>query len=797
MKPEVLAMGCTVGRRPVEQPSPAAVSAPQPELDFDRPPIPESFPVTPEKRKIVGVNARSPAPPASCSDVRPVSSSHALLKKMPPLSATITRTGTGRRSSAAARSSEMPATSPILSGLLAKGCFRHPGRLADDLGACDPLQPLFAIPRNKPRYDRVRRKFGIRQARDGASMPERRAIAAQSGHRRSRQGLSVETDLLRALPAAIYVTDAEGRLTFYNEAAVQLWGCRPEIGSSRWCGSWRLYRADGTPMPHDECPMAISIKEGRSCAGAEVIAERPDGTRVPFVAYPNVLKDASGNVTGTINLLIDTVNRKQAELAAAWLAAIVSSSDDAIVSKTLGGTITSWNAGATRIFGYAADEMIGCSIKKIIPPELQSEEDLILAKLRRGERIDHFETERLASDGSRVPISITVSPIRDGTGTIIGASKVARDISERKRHDEMQRLLVEELNHRVKNTLATIQAIATQSMQRTSDPANFVTSFNGRVQALARAHDLLVQSRMQGATLLEIIRDQVVLGSDEGARVSCSGPDITLDARLAVQLALVLHELATNARKHGALGKASGRLSITWEVSFGAERELHLTWKESALQVMEAPRSRGFGMTLIERSLTANGGEAAVRYEADGLRCEIRLPVPESSGGAVAIGAPGRRPVPAPVGEENRLRGKRVLIIEDEPLVAMDMEAELASLGVDVVGPVSTVAEAEAMIESSALDAALLDANLHGTPVQRLAEALEARSVPFAFATGYGRAALPEAFRGAPVLAKPFERRQLVETLVRLLAARHDSSTVVQLRPRGRQAARPDGAEPN
>src|SRR3546814_3412713 len=215
-------------------------------------------------------------------------------------------------------------------------------------------------------------------------------------------------------------------------------------------------------MRHDECPMAVTLREGRAAQGSEAVAERPDGTRVPFAPYPSLLRNASGRVIGAINLLIDLTDRDHAEIGLARLAAIVAFSDDAIISKTLQGRITSWNAGAVRIFGYEADEIVGQPITRIIPPELRGEEEEILAKLQRGERIDHFDTVRIAKDGRRVDISLTVSPLRDRTGKVVGASKVARDISERKQNEQLQRLLLDELNHRVKNTLAMIQAIAAQ-----------------------------------------------------------------------------------------------------------------------------------------------------------------------------------------------------------------------------------------------------------------------------------------------------------------------------------------------
>src|SRR5262245_59408438 len=247
-------------------------------------------------------------------------------------------------------------------------------------------------------------------------------------------------ELLDALPAPVYATDAEGRITYFNEAAALLWGHRPELGSAKWCGSWSLFTHDGRPLPHDQCPMALTLKEGRAIRGIEAVAERPDGTRVPFLPMPTPLFDASGRLTGAVNILIDLTDRKSAEIDVARLAAIVASSDDAIVSKTLDGIITSWNAGAERIFGYKAAEMIGKPITTIIPPELHDEERRILSELRLGRRIEHFETMRVAKDGRRINISLTVSPMHDRMGNIIGASKVARDVTERKRAEALQRL---------------------------------------------------------------------------------------------------------------------------------------------------------------------------------------------------------------------------------------------------------------------------------------------------------------------------------------------------------------------
>ena len=352
------------------------------------------------------------------------------------------------------------------------------------------------------------------------------------------------------------------------------------------------------------------------CAATKAIAERPDGTRVPFVPYPTPLKDAAGRVIGAINVLMDTTDEDKEGLESARLAAIVEGSDDAIVSKNLDGRITSWNASATRIFGYRADEMIGQSILRIIPAELRQEEAEIIARLKRGERIDHFDTVRVTKDGRRIDVSLTVSPLRDKSGTIVGASKVARDVTEQKRAKELQDLLFGELNHRVKNTLATIQAIARQSLLRAASADDFVSSFNGRIQALGRAHDLLVESKMKGAPVRDILREQVLLGATADTRISLDGPSVALDARTAIHLGLVLHELATNARKYGALSVPAGRLSVAWSVRAYGERELVLEWNESGVPKVSAPTSRGFGTTLIERTL-----EFERRHRIHPLRC--------------------------------------------------------------------------------------------------------------------------------------------------------------------------------
>jgi PAS domain S-box-containing protein len=260
-------------------------------------------------------------------------------------------------------------------------------------------------------------------------------------------------ELLDALPAGVYITDAAGRITFYNEAAAALWGRRPQLNSDQWCGSWRMYWPDGTPLPHDRCPMALAI-EGEAVVdgqGQEAVIERPDGTRVPFMAFPSLLHDTTGKVVGAVNMFVDITDRKRNEEMAQRLASIVESSDDAIVSKDLNGTITSWNKGAEQVFGYAAEEIVGKHITILIPLDRRIEEDAIIKRIRAGQRIEHYETVRLRKDGSLIDISLTVSPIRNARGTIIGASKIARDIGERKRIEAAARRAEQEFRDFVDN----------------------------------------------------------------------------------------------------------------------------------------------------------------------------------------------------------------------------------------------------------------------------------------------------------------------------------------------------------
>jgi PAS domain S-box-containing protein len=364
----------------------------------------------------------------------------------------------------------------------------------------------------------------------------------------------------------------------------------------------------------------------------EAIAERPDGTRVPFIPYPTPLFDASGVLIGAVNMLIDITDRKRAEEIKQRLASIVEFSDDAIISKNLDGIIESWNAGAERVFGYTADEAIGQPVLMLFPPDRQNEEPEILNRIRRGERIDHYETVRRRKDGSLIDISLTVSPIKDTDGRVTGASKIARDITERRRAQEQRELLFREMDHRIRNLFALAASVVTLSAPSAQTPKEMAAVARDRLDALARAHALTMPRRSdpsnqieQPTTLQALIR--AILSPYQHYGASCiavSGSDVPVSASLASSFALVLHEFATNAAKYGALSTSGGQVSITCS---DANDHVTLTWTESGgPRIDRPPAKEGFGSQLAETTITKRlGGELSREWNPSGLIMRVSV----------------------------------------------------------------------------------------------------------------------------------------------------------------------------
>jgi PAS domain S-box-containing protein len=325
-------------------------------------------------------------------------------------------------------------------------------------------------------------------------------------------------------------------------------------------------------------------------------------------------------------MLVDVTDRNRASEYEQRLISIITSSDDAILSKDLNGIITSWNRGAEQLFGYTPEETIGKPVTILIPTERRDEEPKILERIRRGERIDHYETIRRRKDGSLVEISLTVSPIKNPEGEIIGASKIARDITERRRAQEQQALLLGEMKHRVRNTLATVQAIATQTLRSTASEER--DAFLARLRALAGAHDLLTLERWNQAPIGDVVGGALnAFQGSHGARILIDGPkDAVLDAHKSMLLAMALHELSTNAIKYGALSNPSGQVSVRWDLVPGDEaRSLKFVWQESGGPPVKPPERKGFGSTLIERALQRELGGVEYTFDPGGVVCTLDL----------------------------------------------------------------------------------------------------------------------------------------------------------------------------
>lgn len=314
------------------------------------------------------------------------------------------------------------------------------------------------------------------------------------------------------------------------------------------------------------------------------------------------------------------------------LAAIVDSSFDAIVGKDLNSIITDWNQAATRLFGYTADEAIGQSVLMLIPERRHAEETDIIERIGRGERLETFETVRKRKDGTLVDVSLTISPIRNRDGKIVGASKIARDISAAKENERRIRLLMRELNHRVKNQFAVIVSMVRETAKRTRNPDEFERQIRDRIEALSRSHDLLVASDWQKTSLFDLVHEHLKpFGHDD--RIMLAGPLLYLVPNAVQYLGIALHELATNSAKYGALSEDEGHLAVSWFVGIDASggRELWITWEEMSQCILlsgDETHRHGFGTVVLERIAPSalNGSSEVVRTEGR-FQWKLRAPL--------------------------------------------------------------------------------------------------------------------------------------------------------------------------
>lgn len=439
--------------------------------------------------------------------------------------------------------------------------------------------------------------------------------------------------------------------------------------------------------------------------------------------------------------------------------------------------IMSWSKGAERLFGWCARDMVGRRLDETgwldadTAPRIAGTLGEAMAVGEQRRSVDSVPANH--RDGGTLHCEWYSSVLRDHSGRPISINVQILDVTERRSAEETQRLLIGELNHRVKNTLASVQAIAAQTMRHTGSPEAFSETFSGRIQALARAHNMLSDATWHGARLEQLIIDQLRLGTIDENRISISGPDISLSAGPAVRLALIFHELCTNANKYGALRSPDGRIDLSWRI---AGDRLSIRWQESGSTGIEAPTRKGFGTTLIRQSLRADNGGAEATYADDGVTWDLELELAPAEGTplerriATASAAPAPKAAAVHPVRIAPFAGRSVLIIEDEPLIGLELVTMLEDAGAEVVGPVGSVDEALEAIKGRRFDAAFLDGNLRGHTVEEVASRLTKAATPFVFVSGYGRESLPASFGHVPIVAKPFSPEQVLSAAQQLFS---------------------------
>jgi two-component system, chemotaxis family, CheB/CheR fusion protein len=518
--------------------------------------------------------------------------------------------------------------------------------------------------------------------------------------------------LLDKLPAAAYACDAEGLITHFNQRAADLWGREPKLNepSDRFCGSIRLFSPDGDPIEHNQCWMALAIKEDRAYDGFDIVIERPDASRVYGIAHAHPLHDESGILIGAVNVVVDVSDRKRGEEAQGRLIAIVESADDAIIGKDLNGVITDWNAGAEKLFGYSTAEAVGRPVSMLMPPDRKNEEPDILRRIRSGETISHYETIRRRKDGTLLNISLSVSPIHDAHGRIIGASKIARDIAVQKKMeaalreaDRRKDEFLAMLSHELRNPLATIRNSVQllrmdpgQAMQR-----KVLAPLERQVSTLTRLVDDLMDVSRVTMGRVELQRadigiDRVLRDAAESVRremrdrghcfrISLPATDVVVHAD-AVRLEQVVVNLLTNAAKYTPDG---GTIELSAErdgedavlrvrdSGIGIQPELleqvFELFSQGATTLDRAKGGLGIGLALVKYLVEMHGGNVQAKSDGPGTGSEFIVRVP-----AVAADEQVRRTsTDAPAAEGGvQEHALRVLVVDDNRDSA-DLQAAL------------------------------------------------------------------------------------------------------------------------
>ena len=432
------------------------------------------------------------------------------------------------------------------------------------------------------------------------------------------------------------------------------------------------------------------------------------------------------------------------------------------------GRILSCNPAYTKMLGYSEEELRQLDFISLVHPE-DRQANVIEIRRLVSQEIPDFEilNRYVGKGGQLIWVHKHISLIRDETGRPTNIVALVTDMTERKLAEEQIRLLLREVNHRAKNMLALIQAVARQTIAATPD--DFLTRFGERVRALAASQDLLVKHEWKGVHLEELIRFQLSPFEDLiGNRVELNGPPLFISATAAQALGMAMHELATNASKYGALSEPHGRVDVHWHLADAenGEQTFIMSWSERGGPPVVEPARRGFGSKVIcLLTETSLNGTVKLDYASSGLLWRLTCPAKELVN--------GRRPQaisrPVPASSPSRT-GHRILVVEDEPLVALEVAHVLAQARFEVVGPARDVAGALSLLSGGGCDAAVLDINLGHETSEPVAIELTKRRTPFVTLSAYSRAQQGSSFDAAPALAKPLKPDLLVAILTRFLA---------------------------
>jgi PAS domain S-box-containing protein len=425
-----------------------------------------------------------------------------------------------------------------------------------------------------------------------------------------------------------------------------------------------------------------------------------------------------------------------------------------------------WDEGQYRIFGVKPQDFTVTpeNVRALLYPDDWEKVQSAAKKVLAGGQVQETEFRVRRPDGEVRWCIGTAAATVDANNEVVRISGVTADITDRKKAEERQALLAREVDHRAKNALALVQAIVRMTRAKSIDA--YMAAVEGRIKALSRVHTVLSQSRWEGADLTGLVDEELApYRTHDSVRVQASGPGVLLQPTTAQTLALVLHELVTNAAKYGALSTATGQVNLTWK---WAHNNLEFMWQEVGGPVTDKPSSLGFGTRIVLASIESQlGGRVSFDWRSQGLCCAFSVPHHDKADSPERVAAE-RRGADKDTSSDMKLiiSGNRVMVVEDEALVAMVVSESLSVLGCSVVGPFSRSSDAMVAIDAGEVDAAILDVNLDGEMIYPLADILVARGVPFIFVTGYGAESIDRRFAHIPVMQKPVERHILQRIFV-------------------------------